>query len=252
MSPRPRPPGAATPSPMSDPGAVPPGAASSVFAGYYLPGDPFGSVSLLHDRLIPERTHGQPMRKLILTLGATALLAVPAAASAADYTVTGGRLDWTMANQFESESGQSRTWLGYAIRGRRPGVCRTGRIESIAPGDADEPGRRDHPGAQRRGCARARQRPQRALQAQLPRHRDGDTLSTTSAGKLSAYRRADRWVHVRNRRGERLSSPGHVSSIRSSPSTAATGARCASSGTKIGARSHALRPRRGRAVQPST
>ena len=28
------------------PGAVPPGAASSVFAGYYLPGDPFGSVSI--------------------------------------------------------------------------------------------------------------------------------------------------------------------------------------------------------------
>ena len=28
------------------PGSVPPGAASSVFAGYYLPGDPFGSVSI--------------------------------------------------------------------------------------------------------------------------------------------------------------------------------------------------------------
>ena len=28
------------------PGAVPPGAASSVFAGYYLPGDPFGWVSI--------------------------------------------------------------------------------------------------------------------------------------------------------------------------------------------------------------
>ena len=28
------------------PGAVPPGAASSVFAGYYLPGDPFGWVSV--------------------------------------------------------------------------------------------------------------------------------------------------------------------------------------------------------------
>lgn len=28
------------------PGAVPPGAASSVFAGYYLPGEPFGSVSI--------------------------------------------------------------------------------------------------------------------------------------------------------------------------------------------------------------
>ena len=41
------------------------------------------------------------MRKLILTLGATALLAAPATASAADYTVTGGRLDWTMANQFD-------------------------------------------------------------------------------------------------------------------------------------------------------
>ena len=30
----------------ADPGAVPPGAASSVFAGYYLPGDPFGWVSI--------------------------------------------------------------------------------------------------------------------------------------------------------------------------------------------------------------
>ena len=28
------------------PGAVPPGAADSVFAGYYLPGDPFGWVSI--------------------------------------------------------------------------------------------------------------------------------------------------------------------------------------------------------------
>jgi hypothetical protein len=28
------------------PGAVPPGAASSVFAGYYLPGDPFGWISI--------------------------------------------------------------------------------------------------------------------------------------------------------------------------------------------------------------
>ena len=28
------------------PGAVPPGAAGSVFAGYYLPGDPFGWVSI--------------------------------------------------------------------------------------------------------------------------------------------------------------------------------------------------------------
>ena len=28
------------------PAAVPPGAATSVFAGYYLPGDPFGWVSI--------------------------------------------------------------------------------------------------------------------------------------------------------------------------------------------------------------
>jgi hypothetical protein len=28
------------------PGAVPPGAATSVFAGYYLPGDPFGWLSI--------------------------------------------------------------------------------------------------------------------------------------------------------------------------------------------------------------
>ena len=30
----------------ADPAAVPPGAADSVFAGYYLPGDPFGWVSI--------------------------------------------------------------------------------------------------------------------------------------------------------------------------------------------------------------
>ena len=35
-----------------------------------------------------------------LALAAAALLAAAPAASAADYTVTGGQLDWTMANQF--------------------------------------------------------------------------------------------------------------------------------------------------------
>ena len=38
------------------PAAVPPGAADSVFAGYYLPGDPFGWVSItLHRRLNPAK-----------------------------------------------------------------------------------------------------------------------------------------------------------------------------------------------------
>ena len=67
------------------PGAVPPGAAELGLCRLLPPGRSVRvGLHLLHDRLIPERTHGQPMRKLILTLGATALLAAPAAASAAD------------------------------------------------------------------------------------------------------------------------------------------------------------------------
>ena len=42
------------------------------------------------------------MRKLILALGATTLLAAPTTAVAADYKVTGGKLDWTHVNYFAS------------------------------------------------------------------------------------------------------------------------------------------------------
>ena len=38
------------------------------------------------------------MRTLALALAAAALLAAAPAAGAADYTVTGGKLDWTIAN----------------------------------------------------------------------------------------------------------------------------------------------------------
>ena len=72
------------------------------------------------------------MRKLILTLGATALLAAPAAASAADYTVTGGRLDWTMANLYDATPDPARTWLGYATYTVGGGAA-NGSISPIAP-----------------------------------------------------------------------------------------------------------------------
>ena len=72
------------------------------------------------------------MRKLILTLGATALLAAPAAASAADYTVTGGRLDWTMTNLYDATPDPARTWLGYATYTVGGGAA-NGYISPVAP-----------------------------------------------------------------------------------------------------------------------
>ena len=62
------------------------------------------------------------MRKLILALTATALAAAPATASAADYKVTGGKLDWTIANYFASGDA-NRTWLGYATATTGPGAA---------------------------------------------------------------------------------------------------------------------------------
>jgi hypothetical protein len=53
------------------------------------------------------------MRKTTLALAAAALLAAASPASAADYTVTGGKLDWTIANAFTGFTDTSRTWLGY-------------------------------------------------------------------------------------------------------------------------------------------
>ena len=62
------------------------------------------------------------MRTLTLALAAAALLAAAPAASAAHYTVTGGKLDWTMANQYAGSGDADRTWLGYVtntVGGRR-------------------------------------------------------------------------------------------------------------------------------------
>ena len=54
------------------------------------------------------------MRKTTLALaaGATLLAAAPAA-DAADYAVTGGKLDWTIANVMTSFGDPARSWLGY-------------------------------------------------------------------------------------------------------------------------------------------
>ena len=59
------------------------------------------------------------MRTFTLALAAAALLAAAPAASAADFTVTGGKLDWTMANQYAGGGDAARTWLGYATNTAR-------------------------------------------------------------------------------------------------------------------------------------
>ena len=54
------------------------------------------------------------MRKTTLALAAgAALLTAAPAADAADYAVTGGKLDWTIANQMTSFGDPARSWLGY-------------------------------------------------------------------------------------------------------------------------------------------
>jgi hypothetical protein len=54
------------------------------------------------------------MRKLTLALAAASILAAAApSAQAATLTVTGGKLEWTMANHYASGDA-NRTWLGYA------------------------------------------------------------------------------------------------------------------------------------------
>ncbi len=52
-------------------------------------------------------------RTLTLALASTALLAAAPAAHAATYTVKGGKLDWTQANQLTSFSDPAATFLGY-------------------------------------------------------------------------------------------------------------------------------------------
>ena len=75
------------------------------------------------------------MRKLTLALAATALLAAaPAAATPPTYTVTGGKLDWTIANQYTAAA--TRPARGSATStdtGRRPGRVQRHRTPATAP-----------------------------------------------------------------------------------------------------------------------
>ena len=72
------------------------------------------------------------MRKpFALALATAALLATAAPASAADYTITGGKLDWTIANYFASGD-PDRTWLGY-VTNTTGGGAANGNATVIAP-----------------------------------------------------------------------------------------------------------------------
>ena len=74
------------------------------------------------------------MRTFTLALAAAALLATAPAASAADFTVTGGKLDWTMANQYAGGGDAARTWLGYATNTAPvAGPPAAGKVEPTAP-----------------------------------------------------------------------------------------------------------------------
>ena len=189
--------GAATPSPMSGSRApCRPGAASSVFAGYYLPGDPFGSVSLSHVHpnhpkgLTRTPTHAE----LLLTLSAL----ITAAAGGSRHRV--GRrlhrhrrppgLDDGQPVRGRTSDNSPRTWLGYARNpGRAARVCRTvsHRVSAAGLGDAHEPGRRDHPGL---NAARPRPLPVKGLNERYklsyPANATGSTLSANEgAGKAA-------------------------------------------------------------------
>jgi hypothetical protein len=72
------------------------------------------------------------MRKpLALAISAAALLVVAAPASATDYTITGGKLEWTMANHFVSGD-PDRTWLGY-VTNTSGGGAANGTARALAP-----------------------------------------------------------------------------------------------------------------------
>jgi hypothetical protein len=74
------------------------------------------------------------MRKITLALATVAALAAATPASAADYTVTGGKLDWTIANAMTSFGDPARTWLGYVTFNEvgNPGSS-NGTAEASAP-----------------------------------------------------------------------------------------------------------------------
>jgi hypothetical protein len=78
------------------------------------------------------------MRPVALALAASALLVAAPAAGAADYTVTGGKLDWTIANHYASGD-PARTWLGYATNTQGPGAA-NGSVAASAPATITGPG----------------------------------------------------------------------------------------------------------------
>ena len=90
------------------------------------------------------------MRKLTLALAAAAMLAAAPSAHAATYTVTGGKLEWTMPN-FWASGNPDRTWFGYLT-----GPVGGGTFEAVAPDDAHRT--RTAPRSRPRSTARRRAR----------------------------------------------------------------------------------------------
>src|SRR5690349_16727626 len=77
------------------------------------------------------------MRKLLVGATAAAVLGTSPAAFAADYKVTGGKLDWTIPNDWVS--GQAnRTWLGYLTNSTGPGAA-NGSASVTAPATITAP-----------------------------------------------------------------------------------------------------------------
>jgi len=78
------------------------------------------------------------MRNVTFALAAAALLATAPAAAASDFTVTGGKLDWTIANNYVPGD-PARTWLGYATNTQPPGAA-NGNVVATAPAAITGPG----------------------------------------------------------------------------------------------------------------
>ena len=119
------------------------------------------------------------MRKLILTLSATALLAAPAAASPPTTRSPAASSTGRMANHFDVTADPARTWLGYATNTSAARARPTARITPIAPATLTGPtGAADRPvNADRRRAA-----PNELLHAQLPGRRDRQHVQRDGAG----------------------------------------------------------------------
>ena len=146
-------------------------------------------VGLRSPSPLPERTHAHvhPRPRRRGTAGHRA------GRLRRDFTVTGGKLDWTMANQFAGGGDAARTWLGYATNTAPVGgPASGGQGRADGAGDDDRPDRRRGDGHRRRLAARRSTSSSRSATRSRPRAgrtRDEGVGSVELEGTFTLHRR---------------------------------------------------------------